>query len=158
MSWARRFVGIRRGGQGAEKGLLQRLLDPIYTTLTALSAQVQAHARLAPTATLEEEVEKLALGIGAQAERIGTMLDGHQLARPDASAAEVAAQPSHWARLVQDLELLRQARGLLLDAYARLNEVDPSLAAELEDCNRRVDDQLHRLRSLIARADPQAIN
>jgi hypothetical protein len=59
---------------------------------------------------------------------------------------------------VYDLEQLRETRRQLLDAYARLNEVEPALAAELEDCGRQVEGHLHRLRSMIARADPQALN
>jgi hypothetical protein len=159
MSWARRLVGIARGGEGFRAGEIQSLLSPIYIALSGLFTAVLAHAQMAPTAPLEEELSKLGLDVGAQAERIGTLLAQRQLARP-AAANESAAltPPSHWARLVYDLEQLRETRRQLLDAYARLNEVEPALAAELEDCGRQVEGHLHRLRSMIARADPQALN
>jgi hypothetical protein len=113
---------------------------------------------MAPTADLEEELGKVAHDIGGQAERIGTLLVQRHLTRPAPGEPAAVVQPSHWARLVQDLELLREARRRLLDAYAELNEVEPALAAELEDCGHHVEGHLHRLRSLIARADPQALN
>lgn len=157
MSWARLWAGKARGGDAGTR-LLQSLLGPIYVALTGLAAQVQAHAQMAPTVSLEEEMGKLGNDIGAQAERIGTLLAQRQLVRPAAGEPEGVAQPNHWARLVQDLEGLREVRRLLLDAYARLNEVDPPLASELEDCSRRVEDSLHRIRGFVARADPQALN
>jgi hypothetical protein len=145
-------------GDKPDAGNIQSLLDPIYIHLSGLSAQLAMQASLAPTAPLEDELGQLGRDTGTQADRIATLLSQRQLARPAAGTAESLVLPNHWARLVQDLEQLREVRRQLLDAYAQLNDVDPSLAAELEDCGGRVEGQLHRLRSLIARADPQALN
>jgi hypothetical protein len=158
MSWARRLVGIVRGEDAPREGKLQSLLGSIYVALSELSGRIQLHAQMAPTDSLEEELGKLGQDIGMQAERIGTLLTKRQLARPAAPDSAPAARPSHWARLVQDLERLREGRRQLIDAYAELNEVEPALAAEVEDCGHHVEGYLHRLRSLIARADPQAFN
>lgn len=152
------MVGIARGSQAPREGEIQARLGQMYTALAGLSAQVLAHAQMAPTAALEEELSKLGEEIGAQAEGIGMLLAQRQLTPPAAGETGAVVPTSHWARLVQDLEQLREVRRLLLDAYARSNEVEPALAAELEDCGRRVEGHLHRLRSLIARADPQALN
>lgn len=157
MSWARRLVSIARG-EDPGVGNIESLLGPLYTALSGLSAQLAGQAQMAPTAPLDDELGKLGHDVGAQAKRIQALLVERQLALPEAGSAVAVAQPSHWARLVQDLEQLREVRRQLLDAYARLNEVDPALAGELEDCGHRVEGQLQRLRSLIARADPQALN
>jgi len=56
------------------------------------------------------------------------------------------------------LETCRETRAQLLRQTPRLLELDPSLDGLLASLLRRLDAEVLALRSLIARADPQALD
>ncbi len=156
MTWAQRFLDLARGDAGDQRRAAE--LSRLYSGFLVRSARLAAHAAQAPTEAAELELRALAAAEGALAERFSKTLSERQIAVPAAAIAPAAASENHWARLVQDLEAHREARSQLLEAASHVNEIDAELASRLEELSRAEEGHLVRLRTMIARADPQASN
>lgn len=118
------------------------------------------HAAMAPNAMCEEELRSLAADHEALAHQLGKALAERGIDAFTPAPRDVGAPSglNHWARLVQDLEGVRQARDALLEAATRIGDIDPPLGELLGALSRECEAHAIRLRGLIARADPQALN
>jgi hypothetical protein len=158
MRWADRLLRLAIGDPKQE---VAERLAAMHQGSADQAHRLTANAAQAPTAAAESELRALAADRGAQ-----TVALAHALTQR-AVAADVPAAPApvlngaarnHWARLVAALEACRQERAQILRATPRLLELDPALGELLEAVLRGLDAELHTLRAMIARADPQALN
>jgi hypothetical protein len=134
-------------------------LRPCYVDCVQRARRLAHHAEFAPHAYSAEALKALAAAEEVQAGRLRDALR--------AAGAEVpnVAEPSPlpgalnlWARLVQDLEAHRASARRLRELVVHFAESLPVTAALFDElCN---EESIHceRLRTLIARADPQALD
>jgi hypothetical protein len=156
MAWARKL--IERAVRDEEAGLGEAL-GMLYRGFTERAQQLERHAGAAPTAQAESALR----GLAAEDESMASRLRGAiqtagfpvPVALPPPSTPE---GPSHWARLTNDLELHRQAFRRLREAAIEAAADRPQLQALLEALGYEEQRHAERLRGLIARADPQALN
>ena len=156
MTWADRLLRLAVGDPKRE---IAEPLVNIYRRLAAQAQRLAADAAQAPTAGAEQELRALAADDAAASAALGQAL--HERGSPPAaSSAPVlnGAARNHWARLVACLETCRETRAQLLRQSPRLLELDPSLDGLLASLLRGLDAEVLALRSLIARADPQALD
>jgi len=157
MTWADR---LRRLAVGDPKREVAERLLGVYQRSVVRAKQLDADAAQAPTAGAEHELRLLA---DAERSAAAALTQALQERGTDAAAAVPApalngAARNHWARLVGRLEACREARAQLLRQTPRLVELDSSLADLLGSLLRGLDAEVLALRSLIARADPQALD
>jgi hypothetical protein len=134
-------------------------LRACYVDGVARARQLRRHAEMAPQAQSVEGLTELAAAEEAQAERLRDALRAAGQALPTvSSAAPGSGALNHWARLVQDLEAHRTSARRLRELAVHFAETLPDTATLFDDLCR--EEQLHceRLRGLIARADPQALD
>ena len=161
MSWAKTLRGWALGDDGGI-GTPDAVAAPLAQLVADLrwrAGEIERHSEQAPNEASDVELKLIAAETSGTADRLAAKL-GFEAVAP-VGGIEAAATPpgdSHWARLVQDLEDLRTLRGRLLRLSAVANDADDELAAVIEGASRTVESELLRLRGLIARADPQALN
>jgi len=157
MSWAERLFGLE-GDTGAE---VRTVLEEVHAHVLEQTRRLGVVAGLAPTAASEAELGAIAEEDEAMAGEIQSRLRAISGPGPSATQAPAAASVSglnHWARVVEVLEQHHGARDLLLEASARLGEIDGEFRAFCERLSRIEEAHITRLRGLIARADPQALD
>lgn len=156
MTWTERLARLASGDQEAA---LRRELVRLQHGFVARAQRLSAHADQAPNARAESELSALAAAHSALAEAVGQALRerGAEPPVPLAPAANDGGR-NHWQRLVADLEAARSARAELVSGLPRLLEHDPTLADLLDRLDAGLSALLLRLRALIARADPQALD
>jgi len=158
MSWSDRLLRLAVGDPKRE------VVEPLLSVHQRATAQVQrlsAAAAQAPTAGAEHELRSLAAQEGELAAAVALALQDRGAAPAAASSSPPelnGATHNHWARLVEALEACRQARANLLRATPHLLELDAGLAGLLRAALHGLDAEVLALRSLIARADPQALD
>jgi hypothetical protein len=158
MSWADRLLRLASGDPKRE---IAEQLAAMHRRSVDQAHRFTADAAQAPTAAAEKELRALAADRGAQMAALARALEERGAAgEPSAAPGPVpnGAARNHWARLVAALEACRQERGQILRVTPRLLELDPALAGLLDTVLRGLDAELHALRAMIARADPQALN
>jgi hypothetical protein len=141
--------------------LARRIAEPLRAAAGRASAQqarLAAAAAAAPNGGAQLALQTLAADAGR---RVGALVAAARERAPaEVFEAPTAAQPesahNHWARLVAALEPARAERARLQQELPSLLEHDPTLAEVLETVLRGLDAELIELRTLIARADPQA--
>lgn len=130
-----------------------------YVDCVTRARQLRRHAEMAPQAHGVEGLTELAAAEEAQAERLREALRAAGQALPTVPAA---APPSgalnHWGRLVRDLEAHRASARRLRELAVQFAETLPDTAALFDDLCREEQVHCERLRGLIARADPQALD
>lgn len=134
-------------------------LRQCYEECVARAAQLSRHAEMAPQAQGTEGLAELAAAEAKQAERLR---DALRAAGETVTTAALAQLPpgalNHWARLVQDLEAHRASTQRLRELAVHFAETLPETAVLLDDLCREEHVHCERLRGLIARADPQALD
>jgi hypothetical protein len=158
MSWRTglaRFVGGDSHGSGEES---IPHLQKTYVGLLQRSAQMRQHAEAAPNQLNQDELKRLAAEDEARARRVAEALASAGAASTAAPELPRTGAPNHWARLVQDLEAHRAAVRLLREQSIQLADSSPETAALLAELCVQEDQHAIRLRDLIARTDPQALN
>ena len=160
MTWARRLRELAFGQPAAETPEIRRELAGYHLGFQERARRMAAHAALTPSATCEEELSALAADHERLAHQLGAAMTQRGVDVPSAPPRDAAAPPAinHWARLVQDLQGVRRARDALLEAATRIGDIDPPLGELLGALSRECEAHAIRLRGLIARADPQALN
>lgn len=136
---------------------LLRELAGNYSAELALAQQLREHATLAPYPAAAEKLGALAAAEEAQAKRLAeTIAALGGSAEP--SAAKPVGGPSHWARLMADLEAEQSAEARYLEQAIEWENDFPEIGALLRELER--EEQHHRvlLRDLIAKSDPQALD
>jgi hypothetical protein len=114
---------------------------------------------MAPQAQGTVGLAELAAAEANQAERLRHALRaaGHAVSTAPAVSLPPGAL-NHWARLVQDLEAHRTSTLGLRELAVHFAETLPDTAALFDELCREEHVHCERLRGLIARADPQALD
>jgi len=148
--------GFRRLLGGAEIDA-EEALRQAYRDATERLELIQGSAAAAPQQASERELQRIAELGAAQVEQLATALRQRKMVVPRAKSAPADPALNHWGRLVRDLERHRHAGRTLHDRWIRFNEDDGSLAALFHQLKESCEEQCRALRTLIARADPQAL-
>ncbi len=162
----RRFMGVLEklsrlmaGGEVAARYDAVEALTHCYIDCTQRALRLARHAELAPHEYSAEALKELAAAEEAQAARLHDALG--------AAGAEVPSVPGPpplpgalnlWGRLVQDLEAHRASARRLRELAVHFAESLPTTAALFDELCCEESTHCERLRTLIARADPQALD
>lgn len=147
------------GGGGATEHDAKEALLQCYADCVARARQLARHAEMAPQPHAVEGLRELAAAEHKQAERLREALRVSGVVPPTVSdAALPPGALNHWARLVQDLEDHRGSAKQLRELTMQFAETLPDTAALLDELCREEQVHCERLRGLIARADPQALD
>jgi predicted transcriptional regulator len=158
MHWATRLRRLAIGEEGVSDDVREELRR-LCAGFSERASRLAHDAAQAPNDLAERELTRLAEDHAGLGKGMREILAGRHIDAPSLDESPTPSMgPNHWARLVEDLQDQRAARGQLLELVARVNESDPELAAALESLAGGVETHLARLRSLIARADPHAID
>jgi hypothetical protein len=134
-------------------------LSECHRSAVTRSRQLAAHAEIAPQDQSAESLRELAVAEEQQVARLSAALCSSGAAVPPVpEAAPPAGALNHWARLVQDLEAHRRSMRRLRELSTRFAESLPSTAELFDDLCHEEAGHCERLRELIARADPQALD
>jgi hypothetical protein len=134
-------------------------LEQCYLACVARAQQLGQHAEIAPQAQGIEGLKELAAAEGKQADRLRDALRAAGRAIPPTPTASIPAGGlSHWGRLVQDLEAHRSSTQRLRELAIHFAETLPDTAELFDELCREEHVHCERLRGLIARADPQALD
>jgi hypothetical protein len=136
-----------------------RAVRDAYVECVKRARQLTRHAEMAPQSYSTEVLQELAAAEERQAWRLQEALRAAGELPPTVPADTLPGGAlNHWGRLVQDLNLHRASAQRLRELTIHFAETLPATAALLDElCCEEV---LHceRLRALIARADPQALD
>ncbi len=150
-----RFVVGGRNAIEDPAAILREAYQDAYERMYML----QEHADLAPQEHSRQALESLAQGARQQIERLRSALRERDIGLdPQPSPAAPRASMSHWERLVQDLERHQASSARLRDFAIEFASSHPSVAEFLRRLCEEDARTCERLRSLIARADPQALD
>lgn len=157
MSWAARLLGVE--GTGNDNDEVRTGIEEAHSRLLGLAQGLDRDAGVAPTAQSEQVLRAVAREDEALAAELKERLKALGIGNPVVSvAAAPLGAPNHWARLVEALEGHRHSRDSFLETAAQLGEVAPEIVPLFERLSRIEEAHLHRLRDLVARADPQALD
>ena len=159
MSLVKRLKGLFESEEQRDAtDLLQRLRD-FYTSAVHREAYLRHQAEMAPHAAGRDGLRQLAEEEKEVVERLRQMI--HRLgsfAGDVLRAPEPIGALNYWARLTQTLDAHREAIKSMLDESARVTDGQPELADELREIARCEDLHCAKLRALIAKSDPQALD
>ena len=159
MSMLERISRLVVGSRAATAHDATGALRQCYVDCVARAAHLSRHAEMAPQAQAAEGLAQLAAAEAKQAERLRDALRAAGEAVPAASAAvRPPGALNHWARLVHDLEAQRSSEQGLRELAVHFAETLPDTAALFDELCREEHVHCERLRGLIARADPQALD
>jgi hypothetical protein len=159
MSMLDKISRLVAGGERAMRHEAAEVLQALYAGCVGRAGQLERHAELAPQPASAGGLRELAHAEERQAERLAEALRAAG-ERPPSSAPTPpsAGALNHWARLVQDLEAHRSSERRLRELAAHFAETLPETAALFDELCREEHAHCLRLRALIARADPQALD
>jgi hypothetical protein len=147
------------GGNSRIDAQARSELVACHTRLIKRWRALEQCASLAPTDSVEGELTSLAAEERSMAERLATALAEAGVPAPRAHEEPPSlAGNNHWARLTRSLDDHRAARRNFLELSIRLSDIDRQLANVLRDLCAEEVAHLERLRDMIARADPQALD
>jgi rubrerythrin len=134
-------------------------LQKAHASLARQAEQLRRHAQASPNQLNLQHLTALAQDEQDQARRLVETLAGHG-ATPDSEGIPAVSEGAlnHWGRLGQDLEAHRTTARHLREQAIYFSGTQPAIAKLFGDLAHREDAHALRLRDLIARADPQAIN
>ncbi len=147
------------GGTAAASHAATDALHQCYVGAVQQARQLARHAEMAPQHYSVQTLTELARGEEHHVETLRQALRAADTAVPEVPEERLPAGAlNHWARLVQDLEAHRAAVRRLRELAVHFAESQPTAAALFDELC--CDEALHceRLRELIARADPQALD
>lgn len=136
------------------------VLRQAYAGAVQRLALLEQHAEASPQEYSRKGLSTLAKSTRRQVDAIRSVLRQRGVGLPPEPPAlpPSSASMSHWARLVQDLDLHRASVKRLRELAFRFNDTDPIIAQFLQQLCQEDLRSCERLRVLIARADPQALN
>ena len=159
MSLLKRLMGLFETEEQRDAHDLLQRVRVFYTEAVHREHQLAQQAELAPHAAGRDGLRRLAEEEKEVAERLRRIL-----ARLGSFAGDVLRAPeqlgalNYWARLMQNLEAHREAVKAMLDEAALTTDGQPEIADELRQIARLEDAHCTRLRALIAKSDPQALD
>jgi hypothetical protein len=134
-------------------------LRQCYVDCAARARQLARHADVAPQAYSVESLKELAAAEEKQAERLRAALRAAEVLIPSVSTEPPPGHAlNHWGRLVQDLEPHRSSMRRLRELAVHFAETLPATAELFDELCREETAHCEQLRTLIARADPQALD
>lgn len=147
------------GGVAAASHDAVDALSQCYVEGVKRARQLARHAEMAPQGYSTDALKELAAAEEKQTERLRAAL---RAAGATVPAVPTAALPpgalNHWGRLLQDLEAHRASARRLRELAVQFAEILPTTAELFDELCREESIHCERLRTLIARADPQALN
>ncbi len=147
------------GGAAAAAHDATAALQQSYVDCVSRARQLARHAEMAPQAYGTEGLRELTAAEEQQADRLRTALRAAQAPIPSVAAEPLSGHAlNHWGRLVQDLELHRASMRRLRELAVHFAEALPATAELFDELCREETAHCERLRALIARADPQALD
>ena len=147
------------GGTAADSHDATAALNDCYIGCVQRARQLHRHAEMAPQEYSIAGLKHLATAEDAQADRLREALLAAGQAVPTVPSEPLAADArSHWGRLVQDLEPHRTSARRLRELAMHFAETLPATAGLFDELCRQEIVHCQQLRTLIARADPQAID
>lgn len=149
---------VTTGAAAAQRDAID-VLGQCYVDCVQLARQLARHAEIAPQGYSRDGLNDLAGAEEQQARRLGDALRAAGMAPPAVPNAELPAGAlNHWRRLVQDLEAHRASARRLRELATHFAETLPATAELFDALCREEAIHCERLRALIARADPQALD
>ena len=146
------------GNAGTASEAIAALIQS-YIDCARCTAQLVRHAELAPQRYSADALRLLASGEAKQLERLRQALEAAGADVPSVSSGSPSRSAlNHWARLLQDLEAHRRSTQRLRELAIRFAETFPQTAGLFEGLCREELLHCEDLRTLIARADPQALD
>jgi hypothetical protein len=135
------------------------VLREIYGNVRERVQRLRLHAELAPQEHGRQGLSTLAADAGETLEELRAALRERGVGLvPETKPRTEEASLNHWGRLVKDLEDHRASSRRLRELAMHLDDSHPAVAVFLNRlCNEDVR-SCERLRDLIARADPQALD
>ena len=144
--------------EGEVEETIPRLREMYYRSVQR-ARQLARHAEMAPHEAGQRSLTELAAEEQDQAERLRRkVLELGGFAGDVQQAPEPTGTLNYWGRLVRDLEAHRDAIRRLIELATELSENQPETADFLRNLAREEELHAERLRALIARSDPQALN
>jgi hypothetical protein len=138
---------------------ITQALGESYVGCSGRARQLRRHAEIAPQEYSAEALKELATAEEAQAERLREALRVAGEAVPAVRAEPPPAGAlNHWGRLVQDLEAHRLSARRLRELAVHFAEALPTTAQLFDELCREEVAHCERLRGLIARSDPHALD
>jgi len=135
------------------------VLRQVYADAYERMLLLRQHADLAPQDYGRQGLETLARAAGQQVERIRALLRERGIGLlPNPPTPPIQPSTNHWARIVRDLERHQALSGRLRELALEFTDSHPSVAAFLGRLCEEDARTCERLRALIARADPQALD
>jgi hypothetical protein len=159
MSVLKRLKGLFESEEQRDAHSLLLRVRVFYTAAVHREHQLREQAELAPHAAGRDGLRKLAEEEKEVIERLRRIL--HELgsfAGDVVRAPEPIGALNYWARMAQSLDAHRDAVKELLDESALVTDGQPEIADELRQIARFEDAHCAKLRALIAKSDPQAID
>jgi rubrerythrin len=131
----------------------------IYTAARHRQQQLRQQAEMAPHDAGRQGLLRIAEEEREVAEHLRRIIQSlGSFAGEVSHAPEQLGALNYWGRLVQVLEAHREAIKALLDEATRITDGQPELADELRAVARLEEGHAVRLRALIAKSDPQALD
>lgn len=150
---------LMAGGAATARHAAVEALTTCYIECTQRAQRLARHAELAPNEFSAAALKELAGAEEAQAARLrGALLAAEAPVPSVPGAPPLPGALNLWGRLVQDLEAHRLSARRLRELAVHFAESLPTTAALFDELCGEESIHCERLRGLIARADPQALN
>jgi hypothetical protein len=134
-------------------------LTQCYVDCVRRAHLLSRHAEMAPPGYGTDGLKELAAAEAQQVEQWRNALRAAGVTPPTVADDDLPpGAPNHWARLVQNLQLHRASARRLRELAVHFAESLPATAALFDQLCAEESMHAERLRTLIARADPQALN
>jgi hypothetical protein len=147
------------GGVAAASRDAVAALSSCYVECVRRARQLTRHAHMAPQPYSAEGLRELAAAEDRQAEALHQALLAAQAAIPSVALESPPADAlNHWGRLVRDLEAHRSSVRRLRELAVHFAETLPHTAALFDELCTAETIHCQRIRELIVRADPQALD
>jgi hypothetical protein len=147
------------GGEVAARYAAVEALTQCYIECTQRARRLARHAELAPHEFSAEALKELAVAEEGQAGRLRDALHAAEAEVPNVpDPYPLPGALNLWGRLVQDLEAHRLSARRLRELAVHFAESLPTTAALFDELCGEESTHGERLRGLIARADPQALD
>ena len=154
-----KFSRLMAGGEVAVRHDAIEALTQCYVACAQRARRLARHAEFAPHEYSAEALKELAAAEDTQARRLRDALHAADAALPSLpDAPPLTGALNLWGRLVQDLEAHRASARRLRELAVHFADSLPSTAALFDELCREDSIHCERLRTLIARADPQALD
>jgi len=158
MSWLDRVSRLMGSASAAASHDAIEALKSCYCACVQRARHLRQHAEAAPQEYSANGLRELAVLEEAQVQRLKDALQAVGTSvHPFQPPGEVGGL-NHWARLVQDLEDHQRSTREFRQLAMKFAESLPETATLFADLCREEQRHCERLRALIARADPQALD